>query len=120
MEHLIGNGTHLYRRSVSSRYHLVRTPIVISLPVSEMAWYAVAGGYDSGDWPIHGYLDGMTYYNTLALGSQCVYDSLNPNNHMYWRKVTNNHPPETVWYQGAYGTSASTRSLATVSSEAYM
>ena len=107
MEHLIGNGTHLYRRSVNNTYHLVRTPIVISLNPVDRAYYSIAGHYDSTGFPIAGFYEQTNYNNVIKVGADATYAFAHPpSNLQYWRKVYNAHDPETVWYQGAIHTSA--------------
>lgn len=52
MNHLIANGTHLYKKNS----HLVRTPFTFTLNPDERAYYAVAGAYDTNSWPKNGFL----------------------------------------------------------------
>lgn len=124
MEHLIGNGSHLLRRIVSNRGHLVRTPIRISLRPDDRAWYAVAGTYNSGGWPLTGYIAQDSYNNVIAVGGQCIeaYGRPITSRPQYWRQVgaSSGHDPEFVWYQGAYATSASSLGLSYASCEAYV
>lgn len=109
MSHLVGNGTHLYRRSS----HLVRTPIVktLSLAPDEMAYYDVAGSYNS-NLPTAGFVaDGENYTYVTAVGKlmrrnyACLAGTTHPGPQI-WRKVTTSHQPEFIFYQGAWSTAA--------------
>ena len=116
MESLVGNGTNLYRRNG----YLVRTPIIINLNPSDRAWYGCAGRYDSANWPTGGFIESLTYNNNIKVGADCIYVYQHPSNKMYWRQVTSAHDPETVWYQGAYSTTAGSVALGERSCEAYL
>ena len=117
MYHLVGNGSHLYRRDS----HLVRTPIKLSLTPDDRAYYSVAGEYTDAHWPAHGFIEQNTYDNVWAMGAACIQAYLNPTSALQmWRQVSSSHDPETVWYQGAFATSASSMALSYESCEAYM
>lgn len=108
INHLVGNGSHLYRRSS----HLVRTPIVktITLAPDEMAYYDVAGSYNSA-MPTAGVIADSEHYSQIALvGKKMRKYYLNqttrPSQYQIWRQVTTSHEPEFIFYQGAYSTAA--------------
>ena len=109
MPHLVGNGSHLYRRSS----HLVRTPIVktLSLSPDEMAYYAVAGSYNSAI-PTAGFIpDGENWSYIAPVGKlmrrnyACLVGTTHPGPQI-WRQVTTSHLPEYIFYQGAWSTAA--------------
>lgn len=120
MDVLIGNGSKLYTRARA----LVRTPIRIHLNPMERAYYPVAGVFNSGGWPVEGFIAQGTYNNVIMVGGNCLsnYGRPTTNKPYFWRKVgdTSGHDPETVWYQGAYATSASSLGLSYASCEAYV
>lgn len=105
MERLIHktNGL-LYRRNNL----LVRTPISnVKLNPIEMAYYAIAGSYNSNQFPDRGFHGLLTQADVVGTGQQ-VYNGYfqKLNNLQIWRQVTTNHHPECAWYQGTYATSA--------------
>lgn len=108
MAHLVGNGTHLYRRNG----HLVRTPIVktIALSPDEMAYYDVAGSYRN-DVPTGGFVADSEHYTQVAAIGKLMrrnYANLVGTVHpgpQIWRSVTSSHLPEFIFYQGAWSTS---------------
>jgi len=115
MEHLIGNGTHLYKKSS----HLVRTPMTVTLKPDDRAYYAVAGEYTSTGWPNRGWIMAGSVQNNIQVGRDLFNAYYNPPSaNQRWRKVTTSHDPETCWYQGAYSTTANA-SVQRTSVEAY-
>lgn len=101
---LVGNGTHLYRRSGS----LVRNPIrkSIVLAPTQRAWYAVAGSYVNG-WPSTGFINASDHYTAAVYAGKAMRKAfLSPGTNQMWRAVTTAHDPEFVFYQGAATPSA--------------
>ena len=104
MERLIGNGTLLYRRNNL----LVRTPISnVKLSPVEMAYYSIAGSYNSNQFPDKGFHGALTQVDVNGVGQQ-VYNGYfqKLSNYQIWRQVTTSHHPECAFYQGTYATSA--------------
>lgn len=108
MSHLVGNGTHLYRRDG----HLVRTPILktLTLVPDEMAYYDVAGSYRN-DLPTGGFVGSSEHYSQIAPTGKLMrrnYANLTGIVHpgpQIWRQITSSHLPEFIFYQGAWSTS---------------
>ena len=121
---LVGNGTNLYRRTSNAGARLVRTPISINLNPDQMAVYQVPGTWkQSGNvwWPDGGFIDTNTISNIQAVGFNCLNAFISHSDQRIgWGPVTGGHLPETVWYQGAYATSAQTLQGALNSCEAYL
>ena len=121
---LVGNGVNLYRRTANNNSRLVRTPISVNLNPDQMAVYQVPGTWKkvgSVWWPDGGFIDSNTVENIKAVGFNCLNAYVShSDNRIGWGFVTSNHLPETVWYQGAYATSASTLSGSLNSCEAYI
>lgn len=108
---------HLYKKSG----HLVRTPITVTLQPSEMAYYSVAGTWTSTSWPNTGFIEQNTVQNVYSVGYDCLQALFNHgDSRQRWRQATSSHLPETVWYQGAFATSAPTIAATYQSCEAYM
>ena len=120
MGRLVSNGTTLYRRS----QRLVRTPIYFDLTPDRMAVYQVPGAWrKSGNvwWPDGGFIDANTISNIKAVGFNCLNAYIYHNDsRIGWGYVNGNHKPETVWYQGAYATGATSLQGALTSCEAYI
>lgn len=105
MERLIHktNGL-LYRRNNL----LVRTPISnVKLNPIDMAYYSIAGSYNSSHFPDRGFHGMLTQADVIGVGQQ-VYNGYfqTLSNYQIWRQVSTSHHPETAWYQGSYATSA--------------
>lgn len=119
-ERLVSNGTHLYKVGTGASAHLMRTPLTFTLSPDAMSFYAVAKAYTTSGWPARGFIDAATSANVKGVGSDCISQLVTPSDsRQMWRAVTTSHHPETVWYQGAYATSAPTASGAVTSCEAY-
>ena len=114
---LVANGSTLYRRSSK----LVRTPITLTLQPVEMAYYSVAGSYNNQQLPNTGFIAEDTEANVKAVGYNMLQAYNNPrDSRQIWRQATTAHQPETVWYQGAFATSAPNINATFASCEAYI
>ena len=120
-ERLVSNGTHLYKVGTGASAHLMRTPLTFTLSPDAMSFYAVAKAYTTSGWPARGFIDAATSTNVKGVGSDCISQLVTPSDsRQMWRAVTTSHHPETVWYQGAYATSAPNANAAVTSCEAYV
>jgi len=116
MGRLVCNGNTLYRRSSM----LVRTPITLTLQPVEMAYYSVAGTYGSNNYPDTGFIAENTLANVKQMGYEMLRQYASPTDpRQIWRQVNTSHQPETVWYQGAFATSAKTIAQTYTKCEAY-
>lgn len=120
MHHFVVNTATPKKKFYKREGHLVRTPIKIKLQPDQRAYYSVAGSYTSASWPDGGFIEQLTYNNVIAMGAACIQALRSPSSALQmWRSVTTTHDPETVWYQGAYATSAPNLNAALQSCEAY-
>lgn len=76
MGRLVCNGSALYRRTNL----LVRTPISVTLNPVEMAYYSVAGSYNSNQLPNTGFHAQDTLENVRVVGYDCLQAYNNPTN----------------------------------------
>ena len=123
MPHLVGNGTHLYRREVLipgesgviSENHLVRTPIKVSLSPDAISFYSVAGSYIDGEpaggvfvtpAQISGYRD-ASIQASWAMRRLYLHNSALGISTPVWRDGTSAHNLKNlfVFYDGGYHTS---------------
>ena len=147
MPHLVGNGTHLYRRSIlvggaggisHTESHLVSTPIwkYVTVQPDRRQYYPVAGAYDGNGLPTHGVVGDPADQYAAAYRDASVRASATMRNYALqksgspqpqgWRNVSSDDAAAAarqsifVFYDGGHATSCPVLTDNPFRPEAYM
>lgn len=103
MASLVCNGRTLYRRDG----YLVRSPIYKTLTIEpdEVAYYMIAGAYDSSGFPLRGFVNTPTSYGVTQCANNVATAFINrSSNSQIWRQMSGSGAmyPNNLFYCGTY------------------
>lgn len=123
MNYIVRKSSKVARYTKNSVTRILRTPITKTFTATERAVYQVAGHYNKNDIPDSGFIEQATENNVRYVEAQCLQRLLNYNGTrpslQIWREVKTDVQPMSVWYGGAYATSAPSPDAGGISCESY-